>query len=69
MERIDNELNAVFIPAAPNPMSGDIVIVSWDRLRVLDIKEIDAMKIYKKFGVNAKSILKDKMDKSTFDSH
>ncbi len=69
MERIDKDLNALFIPGAPNPMSGDVVIVKWDRLKILDIKEIDTMLLYKKFRVNANKILVDKMNISTFDTH
>jgi len=67
MERIDKDLNAVFIPGAPNPMSGDVVFVKWDRLKILDIKEIDAMMIYKKLGVESKEKLDGKMNKLIFD--
>jgi len=56
MERIDKDLNAVCIPGAPNPMSRDVVIIKWDRLKILDIREIDTLLLYKKFGVNAKKI-------------
>ena len=52
MQRIDKDLSVVFLLGAPNPISGDVVIVKWDRLKILDIEEIDAM-LYKKFGVNA----------------
>jgi len=67
MERIDNDLNAVFIPGAPNPMSGDVVFVKWDRLKKLDIKEINAMKISRKMGIDSKKILDGKMNKSIFE--
>jgi len=67
MDRIDNDLNAVFIPGAPDPMSGAVVFVKWDRLRILDIKEIDAMQISRKMGLDSKKILVDKMNKSIFD--
>ena len=67
MERIDNDLNAVFIPGAPNPMSWDVVFVKWDRLKKLDIKEINAMKISRKMGIDSKKILDGKMNKSIFD--
>lgn len=58
----------MFLPGAPNPMSGDVAIVKWGRLKILDIIEIDAMLLYKKFGVNAKKILADKMNVSAFDT-
>lgn len=67
MERLDDELNAVYIPGAPNPMSGDVVFVKWDRLKIIDISGISAMKISKKLGVDSKAILSGKMDKSSFD--
>ena len=67
MERIDKDLNAVFIPGAPNPMSGDVVFVKWDRLKKLDIKGINAMKLSRKLGVDSKKILDGKMNVSSFD--
>lgn len=67
MERIDDDLNAVFIPGAPNPMSGNVVFVKWDRLKKLDIKGISAMKIARKLGVDSKKILDGKINQSIFD--
>lgn len=67
MERIDEDLNAVFIPGAPNPMAGDVVIVKWDRLKKLDIKGINALKMSRKLGIDSKKILDGKMNRSTFD--
>ncbi len=29
MERLDDDLNAVFIQGAPNPKSGNVVFVKW----------------------------------------
>ncbi|WP_194767949.1 DUF502 domain-containing protein [Tamlana sp. I1] len=66
MERIDDELNAVFIPGAPNPMAGDVVIVKWDRLKRIDIEEINVMKFYRKLGVDSDKIIDGKFDNSTF---
>ena len=64
MERLDDELNAVYIPGAPNHMSGDVVFVKWDRLKIIDITGISAMKISKKLGVDSKAILSGKIDKT-----
>ncbi|MDH3699493.1 MAG: DUF502 domain-containing protein [Flavobacteriaceae bacterium] len=66
MERVDADLNAVFIPGAPNPMSGDVVFVKWDRLKKLDIKGINAMKLSRKLGLDSKIFLEGKMDRSIF---
>ena len=67
MERLDDDLNAVYIPGAPNPMSGDVVFVKGDRLKLLDITGLNAMKVLKKLGVGSKAILSGKMNKSSFD--
>ncbi len=66
MERVDDNLNAVFIPGSPNPMAGDVVFVKWDRLRLIDIEEISAMKINRKLGVHSKKILSGIMNKDMF---
>lgn len=66
MERLDDDLNTVFIPGAPNPMSGDVVFVKWDRLKVLDMEEINVMKLYRKLGMDADKIIEGKINKSLF---
>jgi uncharacterized membrane protein len=66
MDKIDDELSAVYIPGAPNPMSGDVFFVKNDRLKKLDLPELSAMKIYKKLGLDAKNIVNGKIDKSSF---
>ena len=67
MERIDEDINTVFIPGALNPMSGDVVFVKWDRLKIINITGLSAMKISKKLGIDSKAILSGKIDNSTFD--
>jgi uncharacterized membrane protein len=66
MDKIDEELSAVFIPGAPNPMSGDVVFVKKERLKILDIPELSAMKIYKKLGLDAREILQGEINESSF---
>jgi len=66
MDEIDDELSAVYIPGAPNPMSGDVFFVKKERLKKLDLPELSAMKIYKKLGSDAKKILKGQINKSSF---
>ncbi len=56
MDEIDDELCSVYIPGAPNPMSGDVFFVKNERLKILDLPELSAMKIYKKLGLDAKKI-------------
>ncbi len=66
MDEIDDELSTVYIPGAPNPMSGDVFFVKKERLKKLDLPELSAMKIYKKLGLDAKQILKDEINHSSF---
>ncbi len=67
VERIDEQLTVVFIPSAPNPMAGDVVIVKWDRLKMLDIGEISVIKLYRKLGCDSKKILKGKLNIAMFE--
>lgn len=67
MDRIDDQLNVVFIPSAPNPLAGDVVYVKWNRLQKLDLDDISVMKIYRKLGVDSRKMLAGKIDKSIFD--
>jgi len=66
MDEIDDELSSVYIPGAPNPMSGDVFFVKNERLKKLDLPELSAMKIYKKMGLDAKQILKGEINHSSF---
>lgn len=66
MDEIDDGLSAVYIPGAPNPMSGDVFFVKKERLKKLDLPELSAMKIYKKLGLDAKKIVNGQIDKSSF---
>ncbi len=67
MERIDDQLNVVFIPGAPNPMAGDVVLVKWDRLKMLNIDDINVMKLYRRLGNNSKKILEGKLNIAMFE--
>ncbi|MDN3723543.1 DUF502 domain-containing protein [Aequorivita sp. SDUM287046] len=67
MDRVDMDINVVFIPSAPNPMEGDVVLVKNERLKKLDIDEINVIKIYRKLGQDFRQILEGKIDKSIFD--
>ena len=68
MDKIDDDINAVFIPGAPNPMAGDVVFVKKERLKILDIPELSALKISKKLGLDSKMLLHGKIDSKTFDT-
>lgn len=66
MDEIDDELSSVYIPGAPNPMSGDVFLIKKERLKKLDLPGISAMKIYKKLGLDARAILNGNINKSSF---
>jgi len=66
MDKIDDELCSVYIPGAPNPMSGDVFFVKNERLKPLDLPALSAMKIYKKLGLDAREILNGEINKSSF---
>lgn len=68
MERIDDDLNTIFIPSAPNPMEGDIMIVKWDRIKKLDVDEISVMQLYRKLGLGSNKILNGKLNISIFNN-
>lgn len=66
MDEIDDELNVIYIPGAPNPMSGDVFFIKNDRLKKLDLPELSALKIYKRLGLDAKKILKGEIKNTSF---
>ena len=66
MEEIDDELNAVFIPGAPNPLAGSVVFVKDNRLKRIDLEEINAMQIHRKLGEGTRKYLKGKISKDSF---
>ncbi|MDO6473345.1 DUF502 domain-containing protein [Maribacter sp. 1_MG-2023] len=66
MEKIDEDLNVVFIPGAPNPMAGNVVIVKLDRLKKLNVKGVNAMKLFRKLGVGSKTFLEGELNESIF---
>lgn len=66
MDKIDDDISAVFIPGAPNPMSGDVVFVNKDRIKPLDVPVLSVMKMLKKLGLNSKEVLQGNLKSSDF---
>jgi uncharacterized membrane protein len=52
----------VFVPTAPNPLSGFIMIVKRDSLRILDIPVEDAFKVVVSAGILAPKVLRPDAD-------
>jgi uncharacterized membrane protein len=65
IERIDDQLSTVYIPGAPNPMSGNVVIVKNERIKLLDIGAGDALKICG-LGAGSRKKLNGKIDRDIF---
>jgi len=49
---------AVFLPAAPTPMSGNVMYVTADRIKPLDIGMPAAMRIVKRIGMGSAEVLR-----------
>jgi uncharacterized membrane protein len=49
---------AVFLPAAPTPLSGNVVYVAAERVRLLDLSMTDAMKLVRKVGIGSADALR-----------
>jgi uncharacterized membrane protein len=58
LERLPDGWVAVFVPAAPTPMSGNVMYVSERRIRPLDISMPEAMKLVKSIGVGSADALR-----------
>lgn len=67
MGKVDDHISTVFLPGAPSPLSGDVVFVKNERLRKLDISEVNAVSIHKKLGQGAEKYLKGKVHAGMFD--
>lgn len=58
LETLPDGWVAVFLPAAPTPMSGNVLYVSAERVRPLDIGMPEAMKLVKSIGVGSADTLR-----------
>ena len=67
VEEIDSILSTVYIPGAPNPLAGNVVFVKKERLKILDMKPLDAMRISNKLGVGTKKKLEGLVDHTMFE--
>jgi len=61
IEKINEELSAVFLPGAPSPTSGKVIFVEQHKLKTLDIPQKDVMKIMSKMGIGAGDRLRDSL--------
>ncbi|HBH62758.1 MAG TPA: hypothetical protein DDX85_13685 [Nitrospiraceae bacterium] len=61
VERIEGGHVAVFIPGAPNPWSGSVYFMTWDRIKPLDIPVMSALNCLQGLGTGANALLKGKL--------
>lgn len=59
IEEIEGENYAVYIPGAPNPMSGSVYILEKERIKRTNISMRDAMKCLRGLGVGSNKLLKE----------
>ena len=59
LETVQDGWIAVFIPQSPTPLSGNVVYVSNDRVRPLDIGIHTAMSLVKRLGAGSAEALRD----------
>lgn len=62
VEELENDFYIVFVPNAPNPSSGMLVIKSMEFMRLIDISMTDQVKLLSSLGKGGKGILKGKLD-------
>jgi uncharacterized membrane protein len=58
LEPLESGWVAVFLPQAPTPMSGNVMYLPADRVRLLDIPMVKAMSIVKHMGVGSGAALR-----------
>ena len=61
LETHDDGHRTVYMPGVPNPASGSIYYMTEDRVRLLDVKMGEAVKVIRHLGVGSKDLLKGKL--------
>jgi hypothetical protein len=58
VERLEGGHVAVFVPGAPNPLSGSVYFMTQDRIKAVDIPASGAMKCLRRVGAGSKALLR-----------
>ena len=58
VERLEGGHVAVFVPGAPNPLSGSVYFMTQDRIKAVDIPAAGAMKCLKRVGAGSNALLR-----------
>jgi uncharacterized membrane protein len=57
VERLEGGHVAVFVPGAPNPLSGSLYFMTQDRIKAVDIPAAGAMKCLRRVGAGSSALL------------
>jgi uncharacterized membrane protein len=57
VERLEGGHVAVFVPGAPNPLSGSVYFMTEDRIKAVDIPAAGAMKCLRRVGAGSNALL------------
>ena len=57
VERLEGGHVAVFVPGAPNPLSGSVYFMTEDRIKAVDIAAAGAMKCLRRVGAGSNALL------------
>jgi uncharacterized membrane protein len=65
VDRLESGLVVVYMPGAPNPWSGNIVLMTEDRIEKLNLKFSAVTQVMKRIGIgSAQAIANAKINKS-----
>ncbi len=59
VERLEGGNLAVYVPGAPNPLSGSVYYMSPERVRATDIPVAAALKCLRQLGAGSRAVLRD----------
>jgi uncharacterized membrane protein len=65
VERLENDLVAVFVPDSPHPQSGSIFIMTRDRIKRVDLPVTSVLKCLKGYGKGANALVGSRLNQST----
>jgi uncharacterized membrane protein len=62
IEKIDDDMYTVFVPASPNPMSGSVYHVEKDKIKWIDMTQKQAIKCIRQLGFGSADVLRNKFN-------
>ncbi len=57
LEKLENGLHVVFVPASPTPAAGSVYYLEDDRVKILDVPVLDAIKCVMRLGVGSRDLI------------